>query len=320
MQNSIFVVNEEPYCLWEKDIRSRNKEFLDGIDTEYFDYALKVHGEAEDEKRASVALQTSLHHATEMLFLLLGAYIQAPDCAYAWIAKCSNTDLRKLLYKIRIGDETIFTKLVIERVTWNDIANCILSAYMPGTERNRTSVKLFADLWQALAQGYADQNQIDEYNCIKHGFRVSAGGFSLAIGREHEYGVAPPREEMKSIGYSKYGVSFFKVESIGQKKGNRNIRSRRTSVNWSIERTILLLQLVSMSINNVVSALKILNGSKAGACEFFRPQEDEDFQMPWQFSPGVTNMNMDFDLDENLIPKISKRELLKMINDSNTPN
>ncbi|MFZ5931359.1 MAG: hypothetical protein ACOY15_09105 [Pseudomonadota bacterium] len=320
MQNSIFVVNEEPYSLWEIDIRERNKEFLEGIDTEYFDYALKVHGEADDEKRASVALQTSLHHATEMLFLLLGAYIQAPDCAYAWIAKCSNTDLRELLYKIGIGDKTLFTKLLIERVTWNNIANCILSNYIPGSERNLKSAKLFADLWRILASGYADQNQIDEYNCIKHGFRVRTGGFSLAIGIEHEYGIAPPREEMKSIGSSKYGISYFKLESVLQKKGDRNIRSRKTSINWSIERTILLLRLVSNSINNVVSALKIANGAEAGTCKFLRPQEDEHFEKPWQYTPGITNMNMDFVLDKNLIPEITKQELLKIISDSNRTN
>lgn len=320
MQNSIFVVNREPFCIWEIDIRERNKEFLEGIDTEYFDYALKVHGEADDEKRASVALQTSLHHATEMLFLLLGAYIQAPDCAYAWIAKCSNADLRELLNKIGIGDKSIFTKLRVETVTWNNIASCIFSGYMPGTDRNKKSVKLFADLWQSLAQGYTDQNQIDEYNCIKHGFRVRAGGFSLAVGVEHEYGVAPPTEEMKSIGSSKYGVSYFKLESIGKKMGDRNIRSRRTSVNWSMERTMLLLQLVSMSINNIVSALKIANGALAGTCKFLRPMEDADFQKPWHFSPGVTNINMDFLLDENLIPEISKKELLMIISDSSSLN
>lgn len=72
MQNSIFVVNEEPYCIWEVDLPGRNIEFLDGIDTEYFDYVLKVHAETEDEKRASIALRTALHHATEAMFSLWG--------------------------------------------------------------------------------------------------------------------------------------------------------------------------------------------------------------------------------------------------------
>lgn len=317
MQNSIFMVNEEPYCLWEVDIRERNKEFLEGIDTEYFDYALMVHLKADDEKRASIALRTTLHHATETLFSLLGAYIQAPDCAYAWVAKCSNKDLRELLNKIRIGNKRLFTKLEIERVTWSNVANSIFSGYLPNTERNKQTVKLFADLWLTLAHTFTEQNHIDEYNCIKHGFRIRSGGFSLAFGIEHEYGVPPPIEEMKTIGSSEFGTTFFKIESVRPGKGDRNLISRRKSLNWTINRTILLIQLISCSINNVTSALKIANGAKAGTCKFLRPEEDAVFQKPWQFSSGVTNMNMDFVIDENLIPEISKQELLKIINVSN---
>lgn len=109
MHNSIFVVNEEPYCIWEVDLPERNMEFLNGIDVEYFDYAIKVHLEAEDEKRASIGLRTTLHHAIETLFSLLGAYIQAPDCAYAWIAKCSNKELRSVVTKVSGLRNSLFT-------------------------------------------------------------------------------------------------------------------------------------------------------------------------------------------------------------------
>lgn len=315
MQNSIFVVNEEPYCLWEVNILAKNKEFLEGIDTEYFDYLIKVHSEADDEKRASVALQSSLHHATEMLFLLLGAYIQAPDCAYAWIAKCSNADLRQLVNKITSADITLFTKLTIGRVSWGNIAGAIYASYLPQTEKNKRTAELFANFWQSLANIYTDQNHIDEYNCIKHGLRVRPGGFSLEVGIEHEYGVAPPPEEMSTIGSSEFGISFFKLEPLGKKSGNRNVRSRRTSLNWSMQSTILLLQLVSLSINNVVSALKIANGAKSGTCKFLRPTEDEDFLKPWSFSPGLSSMTMDFAFDENLIPETTKQDLQRIISD-----
>lgn len=83
MENSIYVVNKEPYCIWEVDIKERNKEFLNGIDPEYFYYLAELHAGADDEKRAAIALRSTLHHAMETMFSLLGAYIQAPDCAYA---------------------------------------------------------------------------------------------------------------------------------------------------------------------------------------------------------------------------------------------
>jgi hypothetical protein len=285
-------------------------EFLNGIDGEYFDYAIKVHLEADDEKRSSIALRTTLHHAIETLFLLLGAYIQAPDCAYAWIAKCSNKELRDLVSKVSGLRNTLFTKLNIEKVSWEEVSKSVFHCYQPETDQNKNTVKLFASFWRRLAHEYADQNHVDEYNSLKHGFRVRSGGFAVAIGLEHEYGVPPPEDEMQLIGQSDFGTSFFRIEPIENSKGDRNLRSRRTSVNWKIEKVILLAQLVSMSINNVVSALKIVNGAKSGTCKFLRPQEDTDFDKPWQYTPGVTSCNMDFVVDKRQILAVTRKELL----------
>lgn len=50
MNNTIIVVNDEPYCVWEHDLKGRNKDFLESIDVEYFDYVLNTNLTAEDEK------------------------------------------------------------------------------------------------------------------------------------------------------------------------------------------------------------------------------------------------------------------------------
>ncbi len=139
MQSTIFVVDEEPYCIWEVDLPGRNMEFLDGIDTEYFDYVLKVHAEAEDERRASIALRTTLHHAIETMFSLLGAYIQAPDCVYAWIPKCSNTVLRSLVQKISAFRNDLFTKLNIDKVSWENVADSVFGCYLPETATSQNT-------------------------------------------------------------------------------------------------------------------------------------------------------------------------------------
>lgn len=315
MDSSIFVVNQVPYCIWEIDIKERNKEFLDGIDTEFFDYVLELYLNADDEKRASIALRSTLHHAIETMFSLLGAYIQAPDCAYAWIAKCSNRELRDFIGSIGNYKNDLFTKLSIERVSWEEISKSVFRGYLPGTEKNEETVKLYARLWSRLAQEFLDQSYIDEYNSIKHGFRIRSGGFSLAVGVEHEYGVPPPAEEMRALGGSKHGTTYFKLEPIGESKGNRSLRSRRHSLNWCIEKTALLIQLISMSITNVTSALKISNGTEGGTCKFLRPVEDEDFEKPWSFSTGVTSFNMDFVIPENEVVSTTRSELLKRINE-----
>lgn len=311
MESSIFSVNDEPYCLWEVSIQQRNRAFLDGIDPEYFTYVLDTHMETEDEKRALVAIRLSLHHATETMFSLLGAFVQAPDCAYAWIAKCNNTELREFVKRVSKADKTLITKLPIEKVNWKSVADLIFSTYQPGTERQANITNSFTTFWERLAGEFANAVQVDEYNALKHGFRMRSGGFTLAVGKEEKYGVAPPESEMKVVGQSAFGATFFKIEKLRLDKSDRNICSRKTSVNWSLERVILLHQLVNMSINNTVSALKIASGvASASSCKFICPEFGADFDQPWAHSTGVTSMNMDYAIDESRVPHASKSELL----------
>lgn len=310
MQSSIFTVNDSPYCLWEVDLADRNRAFLDGLDPEYFSYLLDTYVETEDKKRGLVALKIGLHHSIETLFSLLGAFVQAPDCAYAWIAKCSNADLRTFVDRVTRGDASLISKLRLPDITWKSVASAVFNTYQPGTERQVQTVKGFASLWRSLSHELLDQAAIDEYNALKHGFRIRSGGFALAVGAEHEYGVPPPDSEMQMIGKSEHGATFLKIENMADGRLGPHIRSRQTSVNWSIERIFLQYQLVGMSINNVVSGLKVISGYPAGTCKFLRPQEDADFDKPLNYSVGVTSANFDFVLDEGRLPSVTKAELL----------
>lgn len=304
-------MNDEPYCIWDFDLHSRNKKFIDGIDPDFFKYSIDAHIETEDEKRAAVALRTVLHHATETFFSLIGAYIQAPDCTYAWLAKCSNKELRALVTRITAGDQSIFTKLDINQVCWDSIATSLFNHYMPGTSRQRETIHLFSTFWTLLAHEFTDQNHVDEYNSLKHGFRVRPGGFTLEIGIEKVSGVSPPEEEMQQISQSDYGTTFVKIETVGNLKGNRSVRARDVSINWKIEKIVLLAQLVAMSINNVVSGLKLSSGAEAGTCKFERPQNDEDFERPWEYSPGVTAFNMDYVIGPSMVASLTRKNLLE---------
>lgn len=118
---------------------------------------------------------------------------------------------------------------------------------------------------------------------------------------------------MKLIGHSEYGASFFKLESIGSEKKNRSLRSRRISLNWKIEKITLLIQLISMSINNVISALKFVNGYSPASLKFTRPTEDEDFEKPWLYSPGVISFNMDFTIDKSSVVPTTRKGLLERL-------
>ncbi|MCS0807053.1 hypothetical protein NX774_03855 [Massilia agilis] len=317
MQSTIFAVSDDPFCLWERDVKQRNLEFLDGLDPDYFYYVLETHLNAEDEKRAVIALRQSLHHAIETMFSLLGAFVQAPDCVYAWIAKCSNTQLREVVGRITQGDPELATKLIIPAIDWRSIAAVIFATYLPGTERQSDTVERYATLWVRLSSELTNEAQIDEHNSLKHGFRFRSGGFALAFGVEPEFGVSPPESVMRTLGGSTFGATFFKIEKLGPKKSSPHIRSRRTSVNWSLERTALLLQLAHMSICNVISALRIVNGVPPAECKFLRPQHDSDFERPWLYSTGVTSMNLDFTIDEQRLSEVTKSELLERLRKKN---
>lgn len=313
MQSSIFAVNDKPYCLWEADLAARTRFFLDGIDPDYFDYVLQTHMNADDDKRALVAIRLSLHHAIETMFSLLGALVQAPDCPYAWIAKCSNTELRKFAERVRKKDASLIKKLNIPSISWTSIANVVYATYQPGTDRQKNTAKCFGRLWDALTGELVTQKNNDEYNALKHGFRARQGGFALAVGVESKDGVPPPESEMKTVGKSAFGATFFTIEPLGSAESNVHIRSRQTSLNWSLERVILLHQLVYMSINNIVSALKVVNDYPPSTCSFIRPENDTDFEQPWTHSPGVTSMSFDSVLDERRLPNLTKAELLSRL-------
>lgn len=313
VDNTIIVVSREPYCIWDVDIKGRNKEFIEGIDVDYFQYLNEVYQKSDDKKRASIALRAAFHHGLETFFSLLGAFLQAPDSVYAWIAKCKNLELREILKSINREDKSLFTRYRFKKLNWQAIAEVVFSHYLPSTEKQKRTVELFSGLWQRLSHEFLDANYIDEYKSIKHGFRIKAGGFALAIGEEKEYGVAPPATEMQLIGKSDYGTSFFILRPVGDIKGNRSLTSQRISLNWKLEKVALLLQLISMSINNITSALKIVNDINPEACKFTRPSEDEDFKLPWTHIPGVTSCKLDFVIDEANVPKTSKKELLERL-------
>lgn len=315
LDDTIIMVNDEPYSIWDRDLCRLNIDFIKRIDVDYFDYLLKVHMSAEDEGRASVALRTTLHHATETLFSLLGAFIQAPDCVYGWLAKCRNEQLRALLIRINKQDSTIFNKFSMKEISWNAISTLVFQNYSDDTNKNSATAMLFAKLWERLVSEYVDDNHISEYNSFKHGFRIRSGeiGFSLSIGFEKELGVAPPPSEMRVIGESKYGTIFLNVEPIGGNKNN--LKVRRRTINWSIEKTILQLQLVWMSIVNVTSALKVINQIEGDERKFVKPTEDGDFERPWQYSPSITSFNIGNTIDEGQIIPLTKEELLKLIHE-----
>lgn len=312
MQRYPFAVREQPYCAWGEDLAERNDAFLRSLDPTFFRYLTELHLpqlEGDHAQRAAVALRTAYHHSLETLFSLLGALTQAPGCVPAWLPKCSNRELRDLVNDISQG-APVLTQTGNQAISWLTLANVVHSHVWP-VDKGATAAS-FAQLWARLAGEFLDEYHIDEYNSLKHGFRVSSGGFHIRVGLEHSYGVPPPQSEMQSIGGSPHGIGFLKPEPFPElgESCKHHFRIRNSHMNWRAEGMAQAIQLVSMSINNVVGGLRILNGTRPSTVRFERPEDPAAFEAPWQWPVGVTRSSFDLVIDPTAVNCVPRASLL----------
>ncbi|WP_105199857.1 hypothetical protein [Pseudoalteromonas sp. T1lg10] len=290
MKNNIFVVNNEPFCLWDEDLKDRNKEFLSGIDTEYFSLFVDMFESNRTNERAALALRTAFHHALETLFSLIGALIQAPNCPYAWIAKYKTHQLKSFVERVNKEETDIFTSLNIERVTWTNLAQTVFIGFNKNTERYKEVVGLYSELWAKLANEFLKSVHHDEYNSIKHGLRIRSGGTALDIATSMEGAFS--EKKFEPYIYSENGTTTLKLERISSKDDERSLRVTRSSVNWSAQKTALILQLVIYSIHNVVAKLKSINEPKIDELTYLMPDDDKSFTAPWEHASGNASIKI----------------------------
>jgi hypothetical protein len=250
MQYSKFVVNEWPWCVWEEDLPNRNLELINSLDPTYFKYLANVHRQSfetgEHQQHAALALRTSYAHGLETFFAILFATIQAPDCVIGWLQKYDAKDLRQLIEKVQQG-RPIRSKLRSQPHSWQAVAHMVLPpiAFQDTREQEDKIKEQFAASWARFAQDFLEDKSTQEYNSIKHGFRISNGGFSLSIGKADTWGIPAPPERMQALGGSEYGSSFFTAERIVDHENAENItphskhhfRVRRCAVASNTRRT-----------------------------------------------------------------------------------
>ncbi|MBS1723474.1 MAG: hypothetical protein JSS66_11030 [Armatimonadetes bacterium] len=304
-----FVAGGDPWCVWDYEIKKHNLAFLESIDPGYFDHFAKVHGrllESEERQYAAVALRAAYTHGLESLFALICATMQAPEEIVAWMLKYKPSAMQGLVQKISKG-EPFLRDLDILPMTWENIAAHMLTFQTSNPEKDGRIKSGFGRLWRRLADDVLDQSQTAEYNSIKHGLRVRMGGFHLAMGAEETPGVPAPPENMRLLGRSDFGSSFYEAEALG----GANFRVKKHSVNWSPTKFVVALQLIAMSINNVVSYAKTLNGVAPGSVHFSWPQDEAMFDEPWRHRPTIGSFNMNSIIEKDMIQPLTKEEILK---------
>lgn len=189
--------------------------------------------------------------------MLIAAAVQAPKCPQAYLGQCSNGALRSVLRKIDEGALLPQYNRHLKVLSWPGIGEEVLRCTgETGAEQQRL-VGTFTNLWTDLASKQRNQIAIWEYNSLKHGFRVHPGGFTLKI---EANGPNPSNPLELTIG-EKFGTGFHVLTKPGDDTdANRSRLAERHNVIWRVEDLAHLVHLISASLQNVVTYLRIYNG------------------------------------------------------------
>jgi hypothetical protein len=262
----VFKVNDEPYALWDADIAERTNAFLNAIDPEYFSYLGEIHiqnmDSAENKHRAATVLRMTYLHGLETLMTLIGATVQAPQAPYAWVALAKTTWIRSVISQISSGDCGLDSEFTTWNRTWEELVKIVFQS-APSTDGwTSKTPAAFATAWRLLAREFLNEDNQREYNSLKHGFRILSSGVHIRIGKQTAKGVPASPKDMNYLGGSDTGSTFFTLESAGP--DNAKTRSRISAlhtVNWAPLDMLLNLKVVDVSISNIISYLRIVNGA-----------------------------------------------------------
>jgi hypothetical protein len=318
MRYFAFAVLDDPFCVWEYDLLARNEDFLQSLDPGYFSFLADAFSpglQGETPQRHAVALRAAYYHGLETLFTLIGAFLQAPVCVPAWIPRCRTEQLRRIVERVNTG-QPLMTARGTRSVTWREISNEVHAFAYQGENPPGATADRYAKLWSRLSRDFLSETNVAEYNSIKHGFRVAAGGFTLRIGSETVPGKVAPSENMRTVGQSEFGSRFFVPQRIlpeGTPHGRVNFRIRRVALNWDPESVAGRLHLISMSCENLVSSTLAVTGADPTEVRFTRPQDPTAFELPWSDSVGAVSSNMDTVVHAGEVRPFSRREIETMI-------
>ena len=277
--------------IWGHDLAIDNANFLERMDANL--YFRTAHGiiarpdadsvgdtPDDDQNRKDVSSLSRLlwHHGIETLVMVLGAYMQAPSVAHAYLLKCKTEDATQLARLLLNDTKPRYNRLAGAALSLTSLLNGIhRSAAWPDHD---TVIARFARALRNMLRDYADEKHRWEYNSIKHGLRAIHGRFAIAFGLEEVPGVPASPETMEMVGFSR-DASFFDVakplRNASKHASKVHFLTEKVSVAWSLEKVLCELQLLSLMLHNTVSALRIAGGAAPGAVTFNKIADDEAF-------------------------------------------
>lgn len=314
----VFGVGEKLHCFWDSNIPALNLKFLNSIDHEYFKYLADIHSGSltgPHKLRAAIALHTAYFHGLETLFSLIFAGLHAQTAMPAWILKCRTDDLRNLVTTVDSNQQATNVRIQFEEYSWKSISALVNGSTLVGNQELDKIVDDLGKLWQKFAKDYTDSLTIDAYNSFKHGFRVRLGGINISFKPALSQENPNPPIEYQELANSEFGVSFYvadKIKEAPDQKPDQHFRIKDCHVNCYPEYMIESLRLISVSIHNVVSFLKKLNGGETVTGMI--PGNGDWFNELCQKRTGLNHFITGLEIHEKDITRFTKDEMQKLLN------
>jgi hypothetical protein len=277
-KRTLFLIDEKPYVFWGR-ISETARGYLRGIDAGYWEYQALTHAERidsgdESAQRAATALRVAYSQGVETLMALLCALAQAPWFAVGWMSRYQNADLRSVVHKIH--NKTPFPNVFGAKVSW-ELLSEVVHAFVPEPAKGDAQIVTgFAETWRSLADQFLQPHFEPKYNSLKHGMRAGVGPFAFSIrtaGRDVEGSAV-------LVGRAEFGSTFRKSRKIPRTSGtSRSFEFfEETSRRWSPGQFVTELQLIGLSIGNIVSRLRTQHGERAAGLPFLAPSNPEAFE------------------------------------------
>jgi len=280
-----FFVGKKPKRYWDYDLHEKNLEYLRSLDPTYFsnfvDF-IKPKLETDAKQHAALALRLTYFQALEAFFSHLCACLQAPTCIIGWMQSYRTEDLELIVKSINDSNDN-YINPHFKKISWKKITTHIFRGL---THKRHTTIRNFAIFWEKISIEFLDTKNTLEYNSIKHGTRLSPGGFKMFIASDSPVNCpVEATDKGYSLGGSDFGSTFYIPEPLDGKK--LHFQPKPMCLNWDPYCVADSIILLSYSLNNLVCYLRTINHDKNQDISYMLPSEDSMFNRPWENSIGV---------------------------------
>jgi len=279
-QSYISYVGENPKCFWFDEIKKRNIEYINRSDPIFSDKVLDLLKELYEKNPTDqfvcALIRQNYSQFLETLFSTIFACMQSPLFIEGWLSQYHENDIELLIEKIN-SNEKIYSYFGFSHYSWNDISSII---YQCDSTNKVEIVDGFSKLLKCLADEFLDDNLKKEYNSIKHGNRISLGGFRAEIAGDISLINAKRDDQYLQICGSDFGTTF--LEPIKMLKDsttmkNIHISFEITRIIWHPKILLSRMDLMCMIIKNVMSKCLLLSMDDPQNIVFYHPIDTKVF-------------------------------------------